>query len=148
MVPWWDLIIWANRNSQMMALLEFLYCDLILWCGNSFGTMASFYDVRSYNMATLKSFFFFFFFFFFSNFLGCCCSFIFSFLFFLLSTYGIWWSAYVITFLNFIGLDVWMKMSLIISYWIRYIIFFFFFFYRLSKQLFFDDNLILSNQLM
>ena len=97
MVPWWDSIIWANRNSQMMALLEFLYCDLILWCGNSFGTMASFYDVRSYNMAALKSFFFFFF----SNFLGCCCSFIFSFLFFLLSTYGIWWFAYVITFFEF-----------------------------------------------
>ena len=96
MVPWWDFIIWANLYSQMMALLEFLYCDLILWCGNFVGTMACFYDVRSYNMAALRSFFYF------SNFLGCCCcSFIFSFLIFFISAYGIWWSANVIKFFEF-----------------------------------------------
>ena len=67
----------------------------------------------------------------------------------LIFAYGIWMMICVwnYIFFNFIGLDVWMKVSLIISYWIHYIIFLILF-YRLSKQLSFDDNLILSNQLM
>ena len=94
MITWWDLIIWANLNSQMMpywnpCILIWYYDVGILL---EVGTMASFYDIRSYNMAALRSFFYF------SNFLGCCCSFIFSFLIFLISAYGIWWSVYVTTF--------------------------------------------------
>ena len=88
-------------------------------------------------------------FFFFSNFLGCCCSFIFSFFF---PPYIYIWDLnddlrmelHFFEFYRSWCLNESEFNNLILNSLYHFLILF----YRLSKQLFFDDNLILSNQLM
>ena len=91
----------------MVALLEFLYYDSILWYGNYFGTMASsmMLDLKMWQPWILM----------FSNFLGVVVLYFLLFFLSLLFAFGIWWwSVYVTTFAELYGCDIRMKMRLII----------------------------------